>query len=343
LKQFKIYILKSYLRLGLFFYYKRISVFGLENIPKNKPVLLLANHQNALLDPLIIATSIKGLAYFLTRASVFKKSFVSKLLQSFQLIPVYRIRDGFSQLKNNNEVFEKASSILSTENTLAMFPEGNHNLMRCVRPLSKGFTRIVFSVLENDSKNDLQIIPIGLNYANATSCPDSAAIYFGKPIAAKQYVEDNKHEAVVNLKNDVHQAITQLTTHIPKEDYHETLAKLESSNVDFLNPKSVNACIASGFSTCESKSKSKLSWLRIGLKYLLILNLLLPYLIWKFIAQPKIKEIEFASTFRFAIAVTLVPIYLLIVGVLLAFLFNLKLALAYVIGVLVLALVTVKI
>lgn len=342
MKQFKLYILKSYIRLGLFFYFKRIEVSGLENIPKDKPVLLLSNHQNALLDALLIATRIKGFAHYLARAGVFKKSFVSKLLQSFQLIPVYRIRDGYSNLTNNNEIFDKASNLLNVNETVAIFPEGSHNLARRVRRLSKGFTRIIFNVLDENPESDLQLIPIGLNYKNAEAYPDSAAIYFGKAIVAKEYLKDNKHEAIVNLKSDVHNAISQLTTQIPEEDYDVSLAKLERLNVDFLNPMEINKCIATDFKDCQSRPKSKLVWLKTGFKYLLILNLLLPYVIWKFVAQPKIKEIEFTSTFRFAIAVTLVPIYLLLIGILLIVFLSSNFALAYVIAVLVLTLFAVK-
>ena len=343
MKRFRLYILKSYLRLGLFFYFKSVKVTGLNNIPENKPVLLLSNHQNALLDALLIATSIKGYAHYLARAGVFKKTFVSKLLRSFQLIPVFRIRDGYSNLTNNNEIFDKASNLLNANETVTIFPEGSHNLARRVRPLSKGFTRIIFNVLDKNPDGDLQLVPIGVNFTNAKACPDSAAIYFGKPIAAKHYLKDDKHQAIVNLKEGIHNGIAKLTTHIPKENYDDTLSRLESLNVDFLNPKAVNSCITNDFKNCKSKPKSKLNWLQQGLKYLLILNLLLPYLVWKFVAQPKIKEIEFTSTFRFAIAVTLVPIYLLLVGVTLTVVFGFKVALTYVVGVLLLALVTIKI
>jgi cytochrome b561 len=113
-------------------------------------------------------------------------------------------------------------------------------------------------------------------------------------------------------------------------------------NVDFLSPKAVNRCIETNFETCQEQSKTKLNGLRSFFKGLLILNLLLPYLVWKFIAQPKIKEVEFIATFRFAIALTLVPIYLLIIGLILTSVFGFKIALLYVLFVLVLDLLAVK-
>lgn len=315
---------------------------GLENIPKGKPVLLLSNHQNALLDALLIATSIKGYAHYLTRAGVFKKAFVSKLLQSIQMIPVYRIRDGYGNLTNNNAIFDTAAELLNNNKVVTIFPEGSHNLARRVRPLSKGFTRIIFNVLDKNPDSDLQLVPIGLNFKNAKNCPDSAAIYFGKPLEAKVYLSENKNDSIVKIKKDIHDAMLKLTTHIPVEDYDKTVAKLEQMSVDFLNPESVNSCMTSNFEACETRPKPQLNWLRSGFKYLLILNLLVPYAVWKLVAQPKINEVEFTATFRFAIAITLVPIYLMSIGLILASIFSFKIALIYVVSVLLLALLAVK-
>lgn len=343
MKLLGLYLLKYYIRLGLFFYFKKIVVSGIENIPKNKPVLLLSNHQNALLDALLIATSIKGYAHYLTRAGVFKNSFVSGLLRRIQLIPVYRIRDGYGNLINNNEIFETAADLLNNGNVVTIFPEGSHDLVRRVRPLSKGFTRIVFKVLDHDPESDLQLLPIGVNFTDAKVCPDSTAIYFGKSIAAMKYKKDDRNKAVVELKREMHQAISQLTTHIPEDRYDRTLAELNSINVNFLNPIAVNKCIETRFKSCEAKPKSRMNWLREVLQFLLKLNLWLPYGVWKLVVQPKIQEVEFTSTFRFAIAITLVPFFLIGIALLLTIAFSYKIALLYIIGTLLLALLTIKI
>ena len=58
--------------------------YGLENLPKNQPVLILGNHRNALLDALLVACYTNRLSHYLTRAGVFKKNVVSKFLKSLQ-------------------------------------------------------------------------------------------------------------------------------------------------------------------------------------------------------------------------------------------------------------------
>ena len=337
-----LHIWRGYLRLGMFFYFKRVKVYGIENIPKNKPVLILGNHRNALLDALLVACYSNRFNHFLTRAGVFKKETISKFLKSLQMLPVYRIRDGWGNLTNNNAIFEKCTELLHNNKTVVIFPEGGHNLVRRVRPLSKGFTRIVFDSLEKYPELDLQLVPIGLNFQKTLGCPDRASIIYGKPISAKQFVSKKRNESVVNLKTKIQAEMAKLTTDIPKENYDEFLEKLNGLNVDYLNPDEVNKCIDNNFEDCKIRKSSKLNWLRSILKYLLIINLIVPYLVWKKVAQPKIKELEFTATFRFAIALTLVPIYLIIVCLVLGSVFNFTIALWYLVFSLVLALFAVK-
>ncbi|MBT8260951.1 MAG: glycerol acyltransferase, partial [Bacteroidia bacterium] len=101
-------------------------------------------------------------------------------------------------------------------------------------------------------------------------------------------------------------------------------------------------CLQSNFKNCEKRKPSKLKGLRTVLKYLLIINVIVPFLVWKKIAQPKINEIEFTATFRFAIALTITPIYLLLIALVLGLIFSTAVGLVYFCSVLVLALLAVK-
>ena len=181
-----------------------------------------------------------------------------------------------------------------------------------------------------------------MNFQKTLGCPDRASIIYGKPISAKQFVSKKRNESVVNLKTKIQVEKAKLTTDIPKENYDKILEKLDGLNVDYLNPDEVNKCIDNNFEDCTVRKSSKLNWLRSILKYLLIINLIVPYLVWKKVAQPKIKELEFTATFRFAIALTLVPIYLIIVCLVLGSVFNFTIALWYLVFSLVLALFAVK-
>ena len=344
MKNLFIRVMKSYVSLGLFFYYKKITVHGRENIPSDKPLLLLPNHQNALLDALLVATSIDGYSYYLTRANVFNNRVIAKLLECLRLIPVYRIRDGYATLTKNNEIFERCSRLLNANHSVLIFPEGDHNIRRTVRPLSKGFTRLVFRTLKEFPDADLKLMPIGLNYHKADAYPDSAAIFFGKPIDARLYGE-NDNDSILKMRNDVHAAISELTAHIPKNNYQETLLRLVDKDADFLDPVSVNKSIDSDIENVEATIKTKgtkNNFVSKLVKPVLILNLFLPYLIWRFLVKPGIKQTEFISTMRFALAISLVPLYLLVVGMVIAMLYGVTSAIVYLVFVLLLDLFYVK-
>ncbi len=334
--------MRAYLRLGLFFYFKKIEVKHANRIPKSGAVLFLGNHQNALLDALLIATKNGRFSYFLTRASVFSKPLISKVLKSLLMLPVYRIRDGWSNLTKNNRVFSKSSKLLSEGHAITIFPEGSHNLRRTVRPLSKGFTRIIFETLEAYPDTIIHLVPVGLNFKNATKFGDSTLINFGNVMSIDTCSIEDKSARVLELKSKVFDQLCKLTTHIETENYEQTLEALEAMNVDFLKPERVNSCIANNFSSCEKGQLKKDSPLKVLSKFLLILCLFLPYFIWKKVAQPKIKEIEFTATFRFAIAITLVPIFIIVIMLILTLLMQFQIALLYLIIVLALALISIK-
>ena len=342
MKRLWLHSVRAYISLGLFFYYKKITLNHKDRIPKDEAVLFLGNHQNALLDPLLIATHSGRFSYFLTRASVFNNAIISKLLKSLLMLPVYRIRDGWNNLSNNAEIFNTCAELFIKNEPIVIFPEGNHNLKRTVRPLSKGFTRIIFETFEKHPNIDLQLVPIGLNYFNADKFADSALLFFGKPIAAKDLITENRNESVINLKSRIHSEISRLTTHVESNQYDKTIEKLNDLNVNFLKPESVNKTISSNFQFYETTKHNHFSSFRSFFKVILILTLILPYAVWKLVAEPKVKDIEFKSTFRFAVALTLVPIWVLFLAVVLFLNFDWMVSLGYIIFVLCLTVITVK-
>lgn len=330
LKNIWYHLARLYIKIGLFFYYKKIKVVGLENIPKKGAVLFVSNHQNALIDPLLIGTTNKTNIHFLTRAGVFKKKLIVKIFDSSRMIPIYRVRDGWDTLSKNEAVFERCFDILGQQKGLLIFPEGSHNIIRKVRPLSKGFTRILFGTYEKYPNLDIHIVPIGINYKSVSNYPDSVSIYYGKPINAKQYWDkENLFESINKVKEVVHAGMEALTTHISDDErYNEISAKLDALNVDYLNPIETNKIIENidDYAVTEEKPSTKKG--KNTLYYLVILNSFIPWKIWQ-TAKPKIQDIAFKSTFRFALGITLFPIYYLMVSVILFFIFDGKVALIY--------------
>lgn len=324
-------LVKVYISTGLFFFHKKIVVQGLKNIPKKGAILFVSNHKNALIDPLLIATTSPRDIHFLTRASAFKIGFVKWILSTVNMLPIYRLRDGKETLAKNEAIFNQCFDLLNKQKSLLIFPEGTHDIRRWVRPLSKGFTRIAFGVFDKYPKIQLHIIPIGLNYTKAEKFGESVSIYYGKPVLVNNFYDKNDFNgSALNLKDTVHKKMQELTTHIDVENYDETIDRL--GNVDFLQPKVVNKQIANSKfqeQTIEKNSipiKTSSPW-KI-LKIIVGLNSVLPLLIYKVI-EPNIQEVEFVSTTKFAVGITAFPLFYLLQSLVINYLFGSYFAILY--------------
>lgn len=311
------------MKTNLHLYYGKVKVSGLENVPKDKPVLFLSNHQSALLDVLLIGVDCNRNPWFLTRSDVFKSKILVSIFNFFQMIPIYRIRDGRASLKNNQAVFDRCSELLMNNEAILMFPEANHNLQRRVRPLSKGFTRILFNTLNKAYKIDIQIVPVGINYRDAASFPDKVALYFDTPIAVKEMYDPLDEKASVDrIKQAVSTRLKNLTTHIENENsYEETAKQLDDIGVDYLNPTKVNATLQNmpSLRSLEKKRPGPLSELAKGTFIFLNFPILL---LWRTFGKPKVWEPEFMGTLRFAFAVLTYPIYYGLIFIIVAFIWN---------------------
>lgn len=313
-------IFKLWLRTGLFFYYRGIKVIGKDNIPKGKPIMLLANHQNALIDPLIIATSSGLKPYFLARSDLFKNGVVSRFLNYLQMIPIYRLRDGIGTLKNNPVIFKKCGELLVKGETVMLFPEGNHGIQRRVRlPMRKGFTKIIFSALEQEPDLDIRILPVGLNYNKAESFPDSVALYIGEDFAVQDYYDPTDLKgSEVKLKEVVFNNLKKLTTHIPDENtYNNVLAQLNNLKVDYLEPKKVNRIIRGIDPNLAAKTENiKTPWPLQMVRILFVIVNFPIVVLWRKVLKPQITDLEFMATLRFLLSLVLFPIFLISIYVL---------------------------
>ena len=91
-------------------FYRKVIVLGRENINPDDPVIFAPNHQNALMDALAVLFTNKGQNVFLARADIFKRKSIAAVLYFLKILPVYRIRDGFSSLKGNDEIASLSQS-----------------------------------------------------------------------------------------------------------------------------------------------------------------------------------------------------------------------------------------
>ncbi len=305
-------LVRFYVKLGLVSYFKKIKVYGRENIPKEQPILFVSNHRNGLIDPILIAISSGRVHNFLTRASAFKNPIANFLLRSIKMLPIYRIRDGIDSIQRNQAIFEACFLAFDKKETVVIFPEGNHGLYRRIRPLTKGFTRIAFGYIDKYKKKDLLIVPVGLNYSNMQEKGSSVSIYYGAPILAYDYYNPKEENlAIENIKKAISDILKQLTTHIEDTKDHKNVEEvLIQKGIDFLDPFSANEIIASNTDwSVKNKNPKKNRNVFLGLiKLVFSINTLFPILAWRNLRR-KSNDFILIPTFRYGLSVGLIPLF----------------------------------
>ncbi|MCQ2190256.1 MAG: 1-acyl-sn-glycerol-3-phosphate acyltransferase [Paludibacteraceae bacterium] len=196
-------------------------------IPENTSVIFAPNHQNAFIDAMALLWASPAPIMFLAKAAIFKNPLVAKALNFFKIMPAYRMRDGFSNLKKNEESFEEAVKVLAHNQYFCLMPEGGQDEFRRLRPLVKGMFRIAFAAQKQKPAGEsVLIIPTGIDYGHYDHSGYHLVLNFGKPIRVADYYEDFlANEAVTQnrIKDELYNRMKPLMHHIVSTDYYDTI------------------------------------------------------------------------------------------------------------------------
>jgi 1-acyl-sn-glycerol-3-phosphate acyltransferase len=211
-------------------FYRKVIVLGRDNIHPDDHIIFAPNHQNALMDAMAVLCTLKKQPVFLARADIFKSKLIASILYFLKMLPVFRIRDGYVNLKNNDKTFIKTIEVLKNKNGLVILPEGNHVGYRRLRMLKKGICRIAFQAEEaTDFTLDIKIIPVGIEFSNYTRFRQVLTVVYGKPIEVSAFYElykENPQKAINELKNLLSDRMKENMVHIESEDDYEAIDEL---------------------------------------------------------------------------------------------------------------------
>ena len=215
-------------------YYRKMELHYHESIPAGIPVILAPNHQNALMDAMaFVGPMKKHQVVFFARADIFKKDFIARVLKFMKIMPVYRKRDGASNLQKNDEIFDSGAQFLQNKlNPICLFPEGNHGEFRRLRPLVKGIFRIAFKAQsEYGSQQVVRIYPVGIDYGHYQKFRNTLLVNFGAPIEVADYwqaYDENNAVAINKLRDDLASKMRELMIDIRTEEYYDLYMGLRS-------------------------------------------------------------------------------------------------------------------
>lgn len=213
--------------LGIFF--RRLEVVGLERVPEEAPLVVVANHVNGLVDPAILAGVLPRMPRFLGKSTLWEYRALRPLLELAGAIPVYRRHDPGVDPSKNVETFALAWAVLARGGVVALFPEGVSHSEPTLQPLKTGAARILLGAERRHGGDGdasglgSRVLPVGLVYDAKHKFRSRVLVQIGDPLdpdpqrtrhlraAPGEAGEDERREAVRALTERIDQALERVT------------------------------------------------------------------------------------------------------------------------------------
>lgn len=173
--------------------YYRAEIIGLENIPKEGPVIFAGNHRSYLDAPLIVATAKRDMR-FLGKEELTKNPFLRLLGWTFDVILVKRDNSDVGPIKESLKALKNGECI-------ALFPEGTRNGLEKGEKTKDG---VAFFTVRSGAK----VVPCGIKGGDKEN--RKVTITYGKPLDYSQYKGSKDKEVLDSVTNEIMESILEL-------------------------------------------------------------------------------------------------------------------------------------
>lgn len=224
-------LLKLIYKAGLWVFYRRFEVSNRHLMPDQGPLLVVSNHPNTFMDPIVTASLLRQPVFFIAKSTVFGSKLQNWILRQMHLIPIHRKEDKPEEVISNEEAFAASFQALEQGRTLLIFPEGNSFNQRRLRKIKTGAARIALGAeAAHTQPLGIKILPVGLNYSAATRFRSDLFVNIGEPIAVADYLsayQHNEKEAVLALTEEIRQRMEHLIIHTLTDEEDELARQVE--------------------------------------------------------------------------------------------------------------------
>jgi 1-acyl-sn-glycerol-3-phosphate acyltransferase len=155
--------------IALHWFYNDISIVGAEKIPVDGPLLIAANHQNALVDSLIVGWLVPRRIAMTAKATLADNPLVAILFRVLHVVPLRRVSDEVRKQNGvpvdrsrNAQAFAEIFKLLERDGALLIFPEGKSHNEAGLEPLKTGLARVALQARDEHAITGLRILPLGL-------------------------------------------------------------------------------------------------------------------------------------------------------------------------------------
>ena len=205
-------------RIALRWYYREVQVIGAERVPLDVPMLVVANHPNALMDPMLVGTAMPRRLTFTGKATLFDKPLLPLLLRSVGVVPLRRASDeaarraagGAADPQRNIEAFKAIVGALVARRAVLIFPEGKSHDEPGMSPLKTGTARIALQATEAGVR-DLVVLPVGLVFEDKSEPRTRVLVEVGKPLRIAEWRPPHAGGATEELTAEIDRRLREVT------------------------------------------------------------------------------------------------------------------------------------
>ena len=163
-------------------FFRHVEVLDAERVPRGHPLVVVANHENNLVDPLLLAGFLGVRPRFLAKSTLWSHPVVAPLLLLAGALPVHRRQDASADLARNHSTFTRCHQELARGAAVALFPEGTSHNRPHRLPLKTGAARIALEAEAAHGPLGLRILPVGLVYEEKGLFRSRVIVQVGPPL-----------------------------------------------------------------------------------------------------------------------------------------------------------------
>ena len=187
------------------------------------PVLITANHPNALIDPLVVFQTAGRPSRPLAKAPLFDQLIVGTTLRALGGLPVYRKQDDPELMHLNDRTFDAAIDALHAGSAVQIYPEGQSHSEPSLTPIRTGAARIaLLAEALRDWELGLSVQPVGLTYIKKDLFRGRVVATFGSAFLIddlrEQYEQDERAASRI-LTDRIQKHLEEVTLNV--EDHEE--------------------------------------------------------------------------------------------------------------------------
>ena len=209
-------------------YYPKIEVSGREHIPRSGPVLLVANHANSLIDPVIVGIAAARPVRFFAKAPLFETPVLGRLMRALGMLPAFRAQDDGAQVRRNLESLNVGAQALVKGAAVGIFPEGKSHDSLKLEQIRSGAARMAVSAIEQGAR-ELKLVPIGINYQRKQLFRSAIWVRVGRPITVVRFMaaHGDDRKAMRALTPEMESRLKHVVIHLTEPAFEPFLDELE--------------------------------------------------------------------------------------------------------------------